>query len=116
MLKSLYLKLKQRKIKMKNLVELEKKVENILDERNKIKIKIDDEKKLFDDTVAKLKEAHNEKIKKLTDDKNKKMKAHETRINNLEKEKTFLIGTLSIAKVNGELENADFDRIMQKIR
>ncbi len=66
--------------------------------------------------LKKLKDLPNDKIKKLTEDKNKKMKAHKNRINNLEKEKTFLIGTLSIAKVNGELENADFDRIMQKIR
>ena len=58
----------------------------------------------------------NDKIKKLTEDKNEKMKAHENRINNLEKEKTFLMGTLSISKVNDELENANFDKIIEKIK
>lgn len=96
--------------------DAEDKFVKILDEKNKTKIKLDEEIKLFEEEQKKLRDIHNDRMKKLLENKNKKTKALENRISELEKETTFLVGTLSIAKINNEITEEQFNGMMQNIK
>lgn len=101
---------------MLKLNEIGLKLEKIITESSDIKSKLEADIKLFDEEINNQKKLMNEKIKKINENRTKRIKSTESRINELEKEKTFLAGCLSISKLNNEISQEDFDGLMQKLK
>lgn len=100
---------------MLKLSDISLKLEKLLGEENEIKRKLEEDVKFFDNEIINQKKLLSEKIKKINDNKNKKIKNCESRMNEIEKEKTFIVGSLSMAKLNKEISEEDFNALMSKL-